>query len=250
MKKFIKKVNKTVKNGTETILNAADLLILDSIVDNLLQKIQKRILSYNYSTITLKDEINNIYNEWINEIYDEYDDKVGESDDEKSNISVRRRKLGRGLQTKLDLFYQTYENYLISSKEIMEELKLVDDLIQNMISELIRNESTFDHILTPDVIGLKYNEIKNNQIVIFHNKLSELSLTHLEPEVIESKKALLEEKFDECENQFLEKRQQVSYYLFIYCDFIDKFIVIFIHYYRLLKNYGNLFKMIFNLLSQ
>lgn len=222
MKKILKKVNKTIKNTTETLVNVADIVMLDILVENLLKKIKNQIITYNYTTIGSKDELNIIFNEWKNEIFDEYDEKVGISDEEKSNISIRRRNLRRGLDVKLELFYKTYEKFLIHSKEISEELSLIDDLITQEINELVSNESSFVND-TPDAIEIKYNQLKNNQLNSFHLKLSQLTFVVLEQEVIDAKKESAAEKFDECVSRFLEQRQQVS--------FIIVFIFIFFYYY-------------------
>lgn len=156
-------------------------------------------------------DISRIFEEWIVEIYEEYDEKVGISEDEKSNISVRRRNLRRGLNKKLEFFYETYDNYLTQSHEKTEELKLIDDLINNVIQDLTlaTNDSVFGYN-TPDLIEPKYEEIKLIQFNIFLTRLSEISFKYIDQDIIDGKKEMLEEKFNECESEYLEKKNQVS----------------------------------------
>jgi hypothetical protein len=211
MKKFIKQVNKSVKSGADTIINAADLLVLDNIVTQILRKIKHKILSYDYSTISSKEELPSLAEPWFEEGYQEYDNKVGITTEEKSNIAVRRRNLRRGFTAHLELFNQTYDEYQNQSQEKILEMKSIETLMTRSRDEVKRYETsvTNNGTETPDIVERNYTDFQKNLLQSFRAEILQLNLVHLDQETVERKTATFYESLEEMKNEFIEKRIQV-----------------------------------------
>jgi hypothetical protein len=210
MKKFLKSVNKTVQSGADAIVNAADLLMLDQIVEKILKKVTLRIRSYDLSTIPTRDMIQSIADRIFEEGYEEFDEKAGISTDEKSNISVRRRNLRRGFKEKLELFYRLFDEYRLQSQEMIRESQQIDVLVNQTVLEVKRTEAALVTALdTPDALEIKYNEIKSRELNSFKMQVYELNLVHHNQEAIAGKVTACEELLDEMKTEFIENHERV-----------------------------------------
>jgi hypothetical protein len=212
MKKFIKQVNKSVQSGAETLINAADMLVLDTIVTQILKNVKQKILSYDYSLISSRNEIPSLAEVWFQEGYQEFDKRAGTTTDEDSNIAVRRRNLRRGYKTKLELFYQTYDEYQTNSQEKLLELQSFDILMKHSREEMTRYESdvvTKNGGETPDILERNYNDFKINHLEGLKLKIVESKFIYLGQEFIENKVTAFEESLDQMKIEFIEKRVQV-----------------------------------------
>jgi hypothetical protein len=222
MKKFLKTVNQTVQSGADAIVNAADLLMLDQIVEKIFKKVTLRIRSYDYSTILQRDDIQSIADEIFQEGYQEYDEKAGTTTDEKSNIAVRRRNLRRGFKEKLELFYRLFDEFRLQSQEMIHESQQIDALVNQTVLEVKRIEATLvTDMDTPDLLKIKYDDLKSRVLNSFVLKVHELNLVHHDQEAIAGKIAACEELLDAMKIEFLDSQEQVLCIHFLPSPFFD-----------------------------